>query len=305
MHTSLIARGREELVAHGRGGRPHRPDATRILGNAALQRALARTSDPEALSWLAPDLQRAAGNRATGELLDGASRARTQTPASRPITVQRCGSTSPESCACHADRSPASTALQRQIGGNVAPGPSGETEAVRPCSLGDRALAFTTWAIATAKLNENIPFLELVAATGLSTPHYKNRLLSHFGVPLADNATQISMARTLADGYRQILTTMAGGINSVSCGGAQCRPGDYAYVFPGTPVNIFFCDTQQSVRNLFRDPLDLASTWIHEVSHEILGTTDVGYYNHRGRTSLAPAAALTNADCWGNFMVEY
>jgi hypothetical protein len=195
--------------------------------------------------------------------------------------------------------------LQRQIGGNVAPGASGETEATQPCGIGDRVLAFTTWSLATAKLMENIPFLELVARTGLRSRNYKRKLLRHFGVPLTDRAQQIAMARTLADGYRQIFSTMAGGIDNVSCGGTQCRPGDYAYVYPGTPINVFFCDTQRSVRNLFKDPLDLASTWIHEISHEIIGTTDVEYYNHKSTTTLTTAAALTNADCWGNFMVEY
>lgn len=304
MHTTLYSRERDDAARNGRGGGSAMSHAAPQLGNAAMQHVLGPASGGLRLSSLTADLQRAAGNRATGALLE-ANRNHRETSANGEVILQRCGATSPESCDCHAETTSTSKAVQRQVGGNVAPGESGETEAVRPCSLGDRALAFTTWAIASAKLSENIPFLELVAATGLHTPHYRSKLLQHFGVPLADSATQRTMARTLADGYRQIQATMAGGINNISCGGAQCRPGDYAYVFPGTPVNIFFCDTQQSVRNLFSDPLDLASTWIHEVSHEILGTTDVGYYNHSASTSLAPAAALTNADCWGNFMVEY
>jgi hypothetical protein len=70
-------------------------------------------------------------------------------------------------------------------------------------------------------------------------------------------------------------------------------------------LNVFFCDRQRSVSNLFSDPWDLASMWVHEISHEVIGTTDVEYYNHKDTTTLAPATALTNADCWGNFMIEY
>jgi hypothetical protein len=315
MPSSRRVRSRDEqlLVARRAGGRSGAIAGLPALGNAALQRVLTHEADPRALSSsLALSLQSSLGNRATRQILRGPRVPRLHiatTPAPEQV-IHRCGGQSPDSCGCHAVSSKSaavsrSLTLQRQIGGNVAPGASGETEAVQPCGVGDRLLAFTTWAMATAKLAENIPFLELAARTGIRSYNYKRKLLRHFGVSMRDRALGINMARTLADGYRQILSTMAGGIDNVSCGGTQCRPGDYAYVYPGTPINVFFCDTQRSVKNLFKDPWDLASTWVHEISHEVLGTNDVEYYNHKGTTTLNPTAALTNADCWGNFMVEY
>jgi hypothetical protein len=192
-----------------------------------------------------------------------------------------------------------------QRDGNTAPGPSGETEAVQPCGLADRLLSFTTWSMASAKLAVNIPALQFAKSSGIVTDNLKTALSRHFGVATTDSAAQQTTVAALLDGYKTIMATILVGIDSVSCGGTECRPNDYAYVYPGAPVRIFFCDTQRSVANLFSDPWDLASTWIHELSHEMIGTRDLEYYNHSSTTSLASAQALGNADCWGNFAIDY
>ena len=239
-------------------------------------------------------LQRAVGNAATAVLI---------TPGRR-LAIQRCGSTPRSECGCHSTQqndSEADLDVQRAPG-TPAPG----LEATQPCGVGDRLLAFTTWALATTKLQANISPLYLSRVTGLMTTNLKNNLNRHFGVAVTDTTEQKRVVGILLAGYRQILRAMVGGIESVSCGGTGCQPGDYAYVYPGGGVNrLFFCDAQRNVATLFSDPFDLASTWIHELSHLLVGTGDSEYYNHSGSTTLTTAQALTNADCWGNFMVEY
>ena len=88
----------------------------------------------------------------------------------------------------------------------------------------------------------------------------------------------------------------------VRCGGTQCQHNWYAYTFGGTNANsIWLCGVEFTQK----PTLDLASTWIHELSHAFYSTADNGYYTYTGSTTQDLNGSLNEADCYGNFMVDY
>lgn len=171
------------------------------------------------------------------------------------------------------------------------------------CNFGEGVRVFASWAFATAKLFENLPALRLSYATGLATDNLKRNLKKNFNVEPTDKATRKKVLKALIPGYEKVLGVMGAGLASVRCGGEHCRDGDFAYVFPKDKDNvIYLCNTMFAKNTPTKD---LGCTWVHELAHKSLGLKDVEYYSAGQATTLDPDAALTNADCWGNFMVSY
>jgi len=170
------------------------------------------------------------------------------------------------------------------------------------CDLSQSMRIFSSWAVATTKLLENLPFLRLAYISGLASSNLKSNLRRHFGVAENNRSERQRVLKRLISGYDDILSRMGAGLGKVRCGGQHCGHNWYAYTFGNRRDNIIWlCGVQ------FQDKpiLDLASTWIHELSHNLLGTTDSQYYMYTGATTLGTNAALNEADCWGNFMVSY
>ena len=254
-------------------------------------------------------LQRLAGNRAVTGLLD-------RRPSTAPIvtapwvvpqlapvqapTIQRCGRTPASQCDCHP---PTLGPAQRQDDQAAAPVQRKDYANTHTCGVSESARIFSSWAVAVAKLTENIPFLAASWASGVATPNLKSNLLRHFKVAKNDKAERKRVLGRLVSGYTTILGRMGPGLAKVRCGGTHCKHNWYAYTFGGTNNStIWLCGVEFSNK----PTLDLASTWIHELSHAFFSTVDNGYYTYTGAATVADTnACLTEADCWGNFMVSY
>jgi hypothetical protein len=171
--------------------------------------------------------------------------------------------------------------------------------ATHTCGPSESARIFASWAVAVAKLVENLPALDF-ALTGLHTPHLKSKLLKHFNA--TTKAERQRVLRKIVPRYHQILLRMAPGLARVRCGGTHCQHNWYAYTFGGSQAStIWLCGVQFTQKPI----LDLASTWIHELSHAFYGTVDLGYYTYTGATTRDLNGSLNEADCYGNFMVDY
>lgn len=171
------------------------------------------------------------------------------------------------------------------------------------CGPKESARIFSSWAVAIAKLTENLPALELSYATGLATPNLKSNLLRHFKVPKNDKVARQRVLNKLIRGYNWILLKMGPGIAKVRCGGTHCEHDDYAYTSSGSNNStMWLCNVEFTNKPI----LDLAATWIHELSHSLFDTDDKGYYTYTGSTTRPTTdESLNEADCWGNFMVSY
>lgn len=245
-------------------------------------------------------LQRLAGNGAVANLVGGRGASRGATlpdHTERSWAVQRCGSIPASRCGCHGP----DVSLQAEEGGSPTVQRVDYTN-THTCGVSQSARIFSSWAVAVAKLTENIPAVTASWATGLYTPNLKDKLKRHFNVDKTDKAEQKRVLSKLARGYPQILLRMGPGLAKVRCGGTQCEHDDYAYASSGSGNStIWLCNEEFTDKPI----LDLAATWIHELSHVLFDTDDDGYYTYSGATTLNTNKALNEADCWGNFMVDY
>lgn len=167
------------------------------------------------------------------------------------------------------------------------------------CKPSESARIFSSWAVAVAKLVENLPALDF-AMTGLHTPLLKRKLKKHFAATTA--AERRKVLKKLVPRYHMILLKMGPGLAKVRCGGTHCEHNDYAYTSSGSSNStIWLCNVEFTNKPI----LDLAATWIHELSHSLYDTEDDGYYTYKGQTALGLDASLNEADCYGNFMVDY
>ena len=122
-------------------------------------------------------LQRAAGNHAVASLLlpetgpNRFPRTSARPPArhlstGRAATAQRCGCVGPGPCACHAktvESAKGAPTVQRVDYANE-----------HRCGAAQTARIFSSWAVATTKLMENLPALEVSWATGLASKNLKD-----------------------------------------------------------------------------------------------------------------------------------
>ena len=252
-------------------------------------------------------LQADAGNRSVAALLG-------TTPRAAP-TVQRC----PGGCDCAheppddhraaaAGTPQARISLQRQGARPVSHlPPSGESEPAQPCPPTVRPSVNDSYIIAKRRVNRAIEHLAESVSSGVVDPHLRSLMHRHFQVSrsASTQARHVAMAQRLLRGYREIARGMVAGHAGVSCNGTECRgSGDVAYVRRGDPIRIFLCPALLDFNRLRSDPLDVASTWVHELSHEMLGARDHEYYRHTESTSLETATALTNADSWAHFAIH-
>lgn len=167
------------------------------------------------------------------------------------------------------------------------------------CGVSESARIFSSWAVAVAKLVENLPALDF-ALTGVHTPLLKRKLQKHFAATTAAERKQV--LRRIVPRYHMILLKMGPGLAKVRCGGTSCEHNDYAYTNSGSSNStIWLCNVEFSKRPI----LDLAATWIHELSHSLYDTDDNGYYTYQNSTSQDLNGSLNEADCYGNFMVDY
>lgn len=173
-------------------------------------------------------------------------------------------------------------------------------DSTHTCGVSESARIFSSWAVAVAKLVENLPALDFALLTGLHTPLLKRKLLKHFRATTA--AERKTVLKKLVPRYHMILLKMGPGIAKVRCGGDHCEHNDYAYTNSGSSNStMWLCNVEFAQKPI----LDLASTWIHELSHSLYDTDDNGYYSYAGSTSQDLAGSLNEADCYGNFMVDY
>jgi hypothetical protein len=171
------------------------------------------------------------------------------------------------------------------------------------CRPSESARVFSSWAVAVAKLTENLPSLTASWASGIATPNLKSNLLRHFKVAKNDKAGRQRVLSKLVRGYGMILLKMGPGLAKVRCGGTSCAHDDYAYTTSGSSNStIWLCNVEFTNKPI----LDLAATWIHELSHSLFDTDDNGYYTYNNSATVANTnECLNEADCWGNFMVSY
>jgi hypothetical protein len=157
----------------------------------------------------------------------------------------------------------------------------------------------SSWAVAVAKLVENLPALDF-ALTGLHTPNLKSKLARHFRADT--KAKRQKVLKKIVPRYHMILLKMGPGLAKVRCGGTACQHNWYAYTSSGSSNStIWLCGVQFMQKPI----LDLAASWIHELSHSLYDTDDNGYYTYTGNTSQDLDGSLNEADCYGNFMVDY
>jgi hypothetical protein len=277
-----------------------RPDAAQVQVPSTLA-GVRRVGAPSHLMHL----QRLAGNRAVVGLMEGRPQ---ELPGAEPAasglliprSVQRCGSIPPANCGC---RAPRAGALQREEGASPATVQRVDYSATHTCGLSESARVFSSWAVAVAKLTENIPSLAASFAAGVATPNLKSNLLRHFKVAKNDKTERSRVLGKLVRGYSSILLRMGPGLAKVRCGGSSCEHDDYAYTRSNSGNStIWLCNVEFTNKPI----LDLAATWIHELSHSLFDTDDNGYYTYTGSAQVADTnACLNEADCWGNFMVSY
>ncbi|MFL5927194.1 MAG: M35 family metallo-endopeptidase [Gaiellaceae bacterium] len=165
--------------------------------------------------------------------------------------------------------------------------------------MSESARIFSSWAVAVAKLVENLPALDF-ALLGAHTPLLKRKLLKHFKATTA--AERKRVLRKVVPRYHMILAKMGPGLAKVRCGGTDCEHRDYAYTNSGSQNSTLWLCSQTFIQ---KPILDLAATWIHELSHSLYDTDDNGYYTYSGSTKLDLDGSLNEADCYGNFMVDY
>lgn len=239
-------------------------------------------------------LQQLAGNAAVSQLIrHQRGRQVVRHPVQRTV-VQACGGKcgGGGKCACQSqarDRDQPDVTVQRK--------PTYDT--THTCGLSETARIFSSWAVAVAKLVENLPALDF-AMTGLHTPSLKTYLKKHFAAKTAKERKKV--LKKILPRYHMILAKMGPGLAKVRCGGTDCDHGDYAYTGSGSSNStIWLCNVQFSEKPI----LDLAATWIHELSHSLYDTDDNGYYSYSGSTKLGLDGSLNEADCYGNFMVDY
>ena len=240
------------------------------------------------------DLQRRFGNAAVGQLLTA------QRPPVAPQQLQRSAVTSCGGgcggggrCACQAaerDEPDGAASVQRKP----------TYDSTHTCGVSESARIFSSWAVAVAKLVENLPVLDLALLTGVHTPHLKRKLQKHFNA--TDAAERKQVLKKIVPRYNMILLKMGPGIAKVRCGGDDCEHNDYAYTNSGSSNSTMWLCNEEFASNPI---LDLAATWIHELSHSLYDTDDNGYYTYTGSTTLDLAGSLNEADCYGNFMVDY
>ena len=113
----------------------------------------------------------------------------------------------------------------------------------------------------------------------------------------AYDATRWATAR---DHYTAMGSLLAGGAIAANCGGAECNPSTFAYVYPVDTAqhNVYLCGAFWSAGATGTD--SKAGTFVHELSHfNDIGSTDDHVYGQSGAASLAvssPADAVDNAD---------
>jgi hypothetical protein len=239
------------------------------------------------------DLQRRFGNAAVGQVLGA------RQPAVAPRPVQRLGV---GSCggACGGGGRCACQASHRESQDETAAVQRVDYSTTHTCGVKESARIFSSWAVAVAKLVENLPALDFAYATGLHTPLLKRKLLKHFAAGTA--AERKAVLKKIVPRYHMILLKMGPGIAKVRCGGTHCEHNDYAYTNSGSSNStMWLCNVEFTNKPI----LDLAATWIHELSHSLYDTDDNGYYTYTNATTQTLAGSLNEADCYGNFMVDY
>ena len=188
------------------------------------------------------------------------------------------------------------------------PPPSPEAEAGTGPELPDLPHLANAWLLASERLAVVIDALR-EAAAGNITSRYECYVNKHFNVPTQDRTAQKETANVLLEGYSKIQSRILPGVGfewrKMEAGKGECDPNTAAYVYAGRPIRVFICELQVCPRQIPTDPVKMAGTWIHELSHDLLGTEDNEYYHHQDSCPLNRAQSLINADSWENFAIDY
>jgi len=243
-------------------------------------------------------LQRMAGNAAVGQMV---RHQRGPLVAPRPVqrmVVHRCACGGKCGCGGGA-REGEQTEVTSQPEAAVQRAAPPNYKKTHTCGPSETARIVSSWAVAIAKLVENLPALDF-AMTGLHTPLLKRKLKQHFKANTQKERKKV--LNKILPRYHMILLKMGPALVKVRCGGTSCDHNDYAYTSSGSSNStIWLCNQEFTKKPI----LDLAATWIHELSHSLYDTDDNGYYTYTGSTKLGLDDSLKEADCYGNFMVDY